>query len=765
MSRSLWSGTTGRGRSAGGRAFPRLVLLAVGVLLMAFLPGAGAASAAGGYLWGGSGSYPVNRTVGTALYDGGVWSYTDRWDDSTGANSDGKNREDYFPGQPLLTYDAFGTHRLAHAGDYVLPNDDARFPELTADIVFAQVHPSAAGLDVRVVYTSLGQADSAILTMGLNTTGGTGSSQFPRNARLACNGCGVNRYVTVWGTGGQVADAQGSAVGGVTNLSVDLQENTVSFRVPAAALGSVGQRLGVWLAAGAHDGTGHYLTVQPTSSSTSPGGGTGTGTNVFDLAFVHENRSALDERAQAALLAQGNAGPARAVVVLHDLAAGVHRLEGEPTGGPVERVLVSALNEGDGIDTGNGAGTFQTPTPGGNYHYLPRLEPYLVNLPAGYTPSRRYPMVVVLHGYNGYYDEGYFLAPKLRAAMSSAGYLAVFPLGRGDVQYEHDGELDVLEAQQAAAALYPTDTTRVQVTGISMGGFGTTKMATRHPDVFATGGVAVGGEQQDVNVVNDRLDQYPLSTLFAPVVANLQDTPMLLATGIADVDPATSAATAFYEQLRAVGDEAHLKDYLQRTHEPAVLDDSTPQLRAMWQRGRVNPTPPRVSYTFDTTWWFGPLVDDGAYWIDGLRPRTGTQGTATAEARTLPRALTSLTETSATGGSPVDRSSYSLLDSIRHVTGQRPTSNTLTLGLTDVAQETVRLAGLQVASGRRYCVDVTSDGTSTVALTGIDFRGSTVAGAPSRVTAGSVTLTLPAGTSHVVLAPAGVAPAPGQPCH
>jgi hypothetical protein len=184
----------------------------------------------------------------------------------------------------------------------------------------------------------------------------------------------------------------------------------------------------------------------------------------------------------------------------------------------------------------------------------------------------------------------------------------------------------------------------------------------------------------------------------------------------------------------------------------------------MWQRSKVNPTPPRVNYTFDTSWWFGPLVDDGAYWIDGLRPRTGTQGTATAEALTLPRTTTSLTETSSTGGSPVDRSSYSLLDSIRQATGRRPTSNTLTLGLTDVARGTVRLTGLHVDNGRRYCVDVTSDGSSTVALTGVDFRGSTVAGAPSTVSAGAVTLSLPSGTSSVVIAPAGGAPAPGQAC-
>ena len=117
-----------------------------------------------------------------------------------------------------------------------------------------------------------------------------------------------------------------------------------------------------------------------------------------------------------------------------------------------------------------------------------------------------------------------------------------------------------------------------------MGGFGTTKMVTRHPDVFASGGVAVGGEQQDVNVVNDRLDQYPLNRLFAPVVQNLQDTPVLLATGVADVDPATSAATGVLRAAARGRRRGAPQGLPEHSHEPAVLDDSTPQLLAMWQR-------------------------------------------------------------------------------------------------------------------------------------------------------------------------------------
>jgi poly(3-hydroxybutyrate) depolymerase len=431
----------------------------------------------------------------------------------------------------------------------------------------------------------------------------------------------------------------------------------------------------------------------------------------------------------------------------------------------VERILVSAVNEGDGIDTGNGPGTFENPGAGQNFHYLGRLQPYLVNLPHGYQPGRRSPMVVVLHGYNGSYDELYFLVPQLRDAMAANGYLAVYPLGRGDVQYEHDGELDVLEVQRAAAAAYPTESTQVQAAGISMGGFGTTKITTRHPDVFASGGVAVGGEQNIVEVDNDQLTKYPIDRFLTPgVERNLQDTPMLLAAGALDADGGGTAATAFYELLRQVGDEAHLKTYLERSHEVEVLDYSTPQLLAMWQHSRVNPVPPRVNYTFDTSWSFPPLVDDGAYWLDGLQPRTGTQATATAEALTLPRRLTTLDESFSTGGSTLDRSEYTLRDLLRQVTGQRPTGNALSLGLTDIARGQVDLSGLRVSTGRRYCVDVTSDGASTVVLRGADFSGDTLAGAPGRVSGSTVTFTVPAGTTHVVLAPRGVPPAPGLPC-
>ncbi len=205
-----------------------------------------------------------------------MWSYTNRWGKATGANADGKRREDYYAGLPeaaALTYDAFGAHRTARNGDYYPPNDDARFPELSANVVFVQLHPSASGLDVRVVLNSLGSRDSSILTLALATGRSTATSNLPRNARLQCTSCGVERYVTVWGAGSEIADASGAKKGLVRHLAVDRAENTITFQVPGIRAG--GGNLRAWLASGLNDGTGRYLTVQPFQSSTAPGGGRG----------------------------------------------------------------------------------------------------------------------------------------------------------------------------------------------------------------------------------------------------------------------------------------------------------------------------------------------------------------------------------------------------------------------------------------------------------------------------------------------------------
>ena len=239
---------------------------------------------------------------------------------------------------------------------------------------------------------------------------------------------------------------------------------------------------------------------------------------------------------------------------------------------------------------------------------------------------------------------------------------------------------------------------------------------------------------------------------------------MLFGASTADADAGGAAASVVYAQLRQIGDEAHLKQYLAGTHEPAIVDLGLPQMLAMWQRSVRPAVPPRVRYGFDTSWDFPGLVDDGSAWLQQLRPSSGTQGTAAAEALTLPRRITTLIEATSSGGAPTDRSSYLLRDSLRQPAGARAVSNSLAMTLTGVRAAAVDLHSLRVDTGRRYCVNITSDSPASVRLSGISLTGLDVAGVPARRTNGGIVLLAPSGTTSAVLAPRGVPAAVGSPC-
>ncbi len=136
------------------------------------------------------------------------------------------------------------------------------------------------------------------------------------------------------------------------------------------------------------------------------------------------------------------------------------------------------------------------------------LSEYGVYVPASYTPgtTRRYPLVVALHGLNGQPMEmirwlfggddpkhdGYWEDRHLAMATPPAPPLSppleafiLTPSGRGSTMYREQGEEDVLAALDEVLALYPIDLRKVTITGPSMGGIGSALVPLRHPDRFA----------------------------------------------------------------------------------------------------------------------------------------------------------------------------------------------------------------------------------------------------------------------------------------
>ncbi len=123
---------------------------------------------------------------------------------------------------------------------------------------------------------------------------------------------------------------------------------------------------------------------------------------------------------------------------------------------------------------------------------------YLIHLPDDYDadPDRRWPLVLFLHG-AGERGADLELAalhgpPKLADAGHEFPFILVTPQCAASSQWV--AELSTLSGLlDEVVAAHRVDPTRVSVTGLSMGGYGTWSLAVRYPDRFAAIAPICGG--------------------------------------------------------------------------------------------------------------------------------------------------------------------------------------------------------------------------------------------------------------------------------
>jgi len=120
-------------------------------------------------------------------------------------------------------------------------------------------------------------------------------------------------------------------------------------------------------------------------------------------------------------------------------------------------------------------------------------------VPPDFDPHRTFPLVVALHGMNGYpmqmvmwlfgHDDpdrdALWEDRHPRRDLETLDAIVVAPDGHFNAMYRDLGEDDVMRVVDWAMATYPIDPARVTVTGPSMGGIGSAACALRHPDRFA----------------------------------------------------------------------------------------------------------------------------------------------------------------------------------------------------------------------------------------------------------------------------------------
>ncbi len=131
------------------------------------------------------------------------------------------------------------------------------------------------------------------------------------------------------------------------------------------------------------------------------------------------------------------------------------------------------------------------------------LQPYRVYVPSAYDATKKYPLIIALHGMGG--DENSFFLGYdnglIKREAEARGYIVACPKGRGSASmYMANAERDVIDVIAQMKNDYSIDPDRVYLTGHSMGGYGTWSVSVNHPELFAAiAPIAGGGTLLTVN--------------------------------------------------------------------------------------------------------------------------------------------------------------------------------------------------------------------------------------------------------------------------
>ncbi len=187
------------------------------------------------------------------------------------------------------------------------------------------------------------------------------------------------------------------------------------------------------------------------------------------------------------------------------------------------------------------------------------LHRYQVFVPARAATTARPPVIVFLHGSGERGDDNrrqvaVGLGPHVRRHMADFPAIVVFPQAPDGSEWSDNTGL-VLAALDAAIAEFDGDASRVYLTGMSMGGYGTWELAVREPGRFAAlvpvcAGVTSPGARRPtlrVTAVDGASDP------FAAVAGRVKDIPVWIFHGAKDDLVLPEQSRRMHAALQAAG--------------------------------------------------------------------------------------------------------------------------------------------------------------------------------------------------------------------
>lgn len=169
------------------------------------------------------------------------------------------------------------------------------------------------------------------------------------------------------------------------------------------------------------------------------------------------------------------------------------------------KALISLM----GLVTATAAATAgaEEPAPGKQVEASLKLKsdreiPYLLYLPKNYDPAEQHPVMLFLHGRGESNGPLSIVAkwgpPRMAARGEDLQYIIVSPQCPSASRWtDDDQQAGVLELLRFIQDNYGVDKNRIYLTGLSMGGYGTWRLAADYPQLFAAAAPICGGGRPD----------------------------------------------------------------------------------------------------------------------------------------------------------------------------------------------------------------------------------------------------------------------------
>jgi pimeloyl-ACP methyl ester carboxylesterase len=692
-------------------------------------------------------SFP--QTSGTGRLAGGASLWSDFIYDDYGATVP--------PGGPTSAYDQSSGLAPRH-GDYV-------YPPGPADNNGADIFRAGIGLDSnysywRVDWVTLADPNIPIAewTFDTDNNPATGASAWPAQAGVSSSG--IDEALVVSSRGAWLINpltgirTDVRSVGG--SLTVDPASKSFIVKIPRSAL-PVGGTWRVRLGAGLADATGENFAPPYINNPSGPPDPLAERlynvtfrtvaqepteyTSPQTAALVAAAQALLDatpvgqalgadgitrsvtgnfwmENDQAETLQGGDVSKFSLLVDWSQLAARDSTPEPQPTGYSV-RWYASSLHPGSGqvVNDGNE----------GNFHptLLERLQPYAVYVPTGYRPGHPVGLTWILHSLEVNYNQYGALDPSLiQQLCQDRDSICATTEGFGPAGwYYNEAETDFWQVWHQLAQSYSLTPARTVISGYSMGGWASYKLAFEHPDDFA-GALVLDGPTvcgiefypgENGNAFSDpRCSQDGQSK---PFIHNALWIPYVIDHTFADELVPVYDAITQAQDFDALGQRYDLFIHTGGDHLAYATEDRFGDAVTALGSPIRKLNPGRFTYS-----WY-PSLDDpalgigatGDYWLAGLEARDRSYGTIA----TVHAADAALPEPKITdhrfGPSLVTQPLPGTETGLYWTFGARPEARPrMSLELTDVSALTVQAATARLRTGT---ITALTDGATRLTIT------------------------------------------------